>query len=44
MGDTPAGSIVYKTIFAVGLTLFIVTLFMNMLSRRLVEQFGSANK
>lgn len=44
MGDTPAGSLVYKTIFAVGLTLFVVTLFMNMLSRRLVEKFGSANK
>ncbi|MEZ6073452.1 MAG: hypothetical protein R3C10_25055 [Pirellulales bacterium] len=33
MGDTPAGTIEYHTIFAVGLTLFAITLAMNLLAR-----------
>ena len=32
LGDTPAGTIEYRTIFAVGLTLFAITLIMNMCS------------
>jgi phosphate transport system permease protein len=39
IGDVPTGSIEYKTIFAVGLTLFAFTLVMNMLSIRLVRRF-----
>ena len=38
-GDVPTGSIEYKTIFAVGLTLFVFTLVMNMVSIRLVRRF-----
>jgi phosphate transport system permease protein len=39
IGDIPTGSIEYKTIFAVGLTLFVLTLAMNMISIRLVRRF-----
>ena len=39
IGDVPTGSIEYKTIFAVGLTLFVITFFMNMISIRLVRKF-----
>ncbi len=39
LGDVPTGSIEYKTIFAVGLTLFVLTFAMNMLSIRLVRRF-----
>jgi phosphate transport system permease protein len=38
-GDTPTGSIEYKTIFAVGSTLFVLTLAMNLVSIRLVRRF-----
>ena len=38
-GDVPTGSIEYKTIFAVGLTLFVMTLFLNLLSIRMVRKF-----
>ena len=38
-GDVPTGSIEYKTIFAVGLTLFVITFVMNMISVRLVRKF-----
>ena len=38
-GDVPTGSIEYKTIFAVGATLFLMTLVMNLLSIRLVRKF-----
>lgn len=38
-GDVPTGSIEYKTIFAVGLTLFVLTLAMNLLSIRLVRKY-----
>jgi len=38
-GDVPTGSIEYKTIFAVGLTLFALTLVLNMLSIRLVRKY-----
>jgi phosphate transport system permease protein len=39
IGDVPTGSTEYKTIFAVGLTLFTITLVMNLLSIRLVRRF-----
>ena len=38
-GDVPTGSIEYKTIFAVGLTLFVMTFTMNLLAIRLVRRF-----
>jgi phosphate transport system permease protein len=38
-GDVPRGSIEYKTIFAVGLTLFIATYLMNIIATRLVRRF-----
>jgi phosphate transport system permease protein len=38
-GDVPQGSIEYKTIFAVGLALFVITLVMNIVSIRLVRRF-----
>jgi len=38
-GDVPTGSTEYKTIFAVGLTLFVVTLVLNLFSIRLVRKF-----
>jgi phosphate transport system permease protein len=39
IGDVPTGSIEYKTIFAVGLTLFVITFVMNMISIRLVRKY-----
>ena len=38
-GDVPTGSVEYKTIFAVGLTLFVLTLVMNLVSIRLVRKY-----
>ena len=38
-GDQPTGSIGYKTIFAVGATLFVATFVMNLLSIRLVRKY-----
>ena len=38
-GDVPTGSLEYKTIFAVGLTLFVLTFVMNVVSIRLVRRF-----
>jgi phosphate transport system permease protein len=35
LGDTPTGTIEYRTIFAVGLSLFVITLALNLLSHRL---------
>jgi len=35
-GDTPAGTIEYRTIFAVGLALFVSTMFLNVLAQWLV--------
>ena len=39
MGDTPTGTIEYKTIFAVALLLFVITLAMNLLSQYVVRRF-----
>jgi phosphate transport system permease protein len=38
-GDIPTGSTIYKTIFAVALLLFLMTLVMNLLSIRLVRKY-----
>jgi phosphate transport system permease protein len=38
-GDTPTGSIEYKTIFTVGFTLFVFTLILNLVSIRLVRKY-----
>jgi len=38
-GDAPAGSIEFKTIFAVALLLFVITLGMNLLSQYVVSRF-----
>jgi phosphate transport system permease protein len=38
-GDTPTGSIEYKTIFAVGTLLFVLTLIMNFISIRFVRKY-----
>jgi phosphate transport system permease protein len=39
LGETPYGTIEYKTIFAVGLVLFAITLAMNALSLRVLRRF-----
>jgi phosphate transport system permease protein len=39
LGDTPHGSIGYQTIFAVAMTLFLITLGMNVLSQWLLARF-----
>lgn len=39
LGDTPAGSLAYKTIFAVGMTLFLITLALNIFSFWFVRRF-----
>jgi phosphate transport system permease protein len=39
IGDVPTGSIEYKTIFAVGATLFVATFLMNMVSIRLIRRY-----
>ncbi|PMB14226.1 phosphate ABC transporter permease subunit PstC [Fischerella thermalis CCMEE 5282] len=38
-GDTPAGSLAYNTIFAVGMTLFLITLALNIFSYWFVRRF-----
>ncbi len=38
-GDVPTGSIEYKTIFAVGITLFVLTFILNIISIRMVRRF-----
>jgi phosphate transport system permease protein len=38
-GDVPTGSLEYKTIFAVGAALFVMTLVMNLISIRLVRKY-----
>jgi phosphate transport system permease protein len=39
LGDTPTGSIAYRTIFAVGSTLFVMTFILNYVSHRIVSRF-----
>lgn len=39
LGDTPAGSLAYKTVFVVGMTLFLITLILNIFSFWFVRRF-----
>ena len=39
MGEVPHGTIEYKTIFAVGLTLFFITLLMNLISNAVLRKY-----
>lgn len=39
LGDTPAGSLAYRTLFAVGMTLFLLTLVLNIFSFWFVRKF-----
>ncbi|NER35667.1 MAG: phosphate ABC transporter permease subunit PstC [Oscillatoria sp. SIO1A7] len=39
LGDTPAGSLAYKTVFSVGMTLFFTTLVLNIFSFWFVRKF-----
>lgn len=41
-GDAPAGTITYQSIFAVGLTLFLMTLAINLIARRVMTHFREA--
>jgi phosphate transport system permease protein len=41
-GDVPTGSLEYKTIFAVGATLFVMTFVVNAISIRLVRKYREA--
>ncbi len=42
LGDTPAGTLAYRTIFAVGMLLFISTLFLNLVSNWLRGRYREA--
>jgi phosphate transport system permease protein len=39
LGDTPRGTVEYESLFAVGMTLFVITLGMNILSQWLLSRF-----
>ena len=39
LGDTPAGSIEYQTLFAVGMLLFVITFIMNLFAHRVVQRY-----
>ena len=39
LGDTPQGTVVYYSIFAVGLVLFLITLLMNFLANAVIRRF-----
>jgi phosphate transport system permease protein len=39
LGDTPTGTIEYRTIFAVGMMLFLMTFGLNMIGHRLTHRF-----
>jgi phosphate transport system permease protein len=42
MGDVPAGTLEYRTIFAVGSVLFLLTFVMNLFSQRLMRRFRTS--
>jgi phosphate transport system permease protein len=42
MGDVPAGTLEYRTIFAVGSVLFVITFVMNLFSQRLMRRYRTA--
>jgi phosphate transport system permease protein len=39
LGDVPTGTLEFETIFAVGMTLFVITFSLNVLSHRIVRRF-----
>jgi len=39
LGDTPAGTIEYQTIFACGMTLFLITLTINLVAHKVLKRF-----
>lgn len=39
LGDTPHGTLEFRTIFAVGLVLFLLTLMLNLLALRIIERY-----
>ncbi len=39
LGDTPAGTIAYQTLFAVATLLFVITLIINIISQRILGKF-----
>ena len=39
LGDTPQGTTVYRSLFAVGLVLFLITLGMNLLAQRIIGKY-----
>jgi phosphate transport system permease protein len=39
VGETPQGTLEYKTIFAVGILLFVITLLMNIVGRWVVTRY-----
>ncbi len=39
LGDTPAGTIEYKSLYAVAFSLFVITLAMNILAQRVMKRF-----
>ncbi len=41
-GDTPPGSLEYRTVFAVGLALFFMTLVVNLLAQRILARYREA--
>jgi phosphate transport system permease protein len=42
LGDAPAGTTEYRTIFAVGLTLFLMTLALNLIAQRVLRRYREA--
>ena len=42
LGDTPRGTLEYQTIFAVGATLFVISMLLNLASVRFVRRFREA--
>ncbi len=42
LGDTPTGTLAFKTVFAVGMTLFLMTLTLNVLSHWIVRRYREA--
>lgn len=39
LGDTPHGTLEFRTIFAVGLVLFLITLVLNLIAMRIIERY-----
>ena len=39
LGDTPAGTIEYKSLYAVAFSLFVITLCMNILAQWVMKRF-----